>query len=176
MTNNFNIKSNNIKFLTESKINIGGSFKEPIFSGNLALNNGFLNLYNNKINNKKIDVKLTNNERNWPELFWKKDKNIEIISNETIMKSFLLEEKVPNYLENLSFKNLKLKLGPDFRIQYAGIVKANLDTKLDLNFNGKVGNDLNARGLINLSKGTANLYTTPFKLCLLYTSPSPRDS
>ena len=93
-----------------------------------------------------------------------KDKNIEIISNETILNSFLLGENFPNYLENLSFKNLKLKLGPDFRIQYAGIVKAYLDTKLDLNFNGQVGEDLNARGLINLSKGTANLYTTPFKL------------
>ena len=31
-TNNFNIKSNNLKFLTDSKINVGGSFKEPIFS------------------------------------------------------------------------------------------------------------------------------------------------
>ncbi len=164
-TKNFNIKSNNIKFLTDSKINIGGSFKKPIFSGNLALNNGFINLNNaNKKNNKKNNFKGRNYERNWPELFWKKDKNIEIISNENILNSFLLRENVPNYLENLSFKNLILKLGPNFRIQYAGIVKAYLDTKLDLNFNGQVGEDLNARGLINLSKGTANLYTTPFKL------------
>ncbi len=165
LTNNFNIKSNNVNFLTDSKINIRGSFKEPIFSGNLALNNGFINLNNaNEKNNTKNNVKVRNYERNWPELFWKKDKNIEIISNETILKSFLLGENFPNYLENLSFKNLKLKLGPDFRIQYARIVKAYLDSKLDLNFNGKVGEDLNARGLINLSKGTANLYTTPFKL------------
>ncbi len=164
-TNNFNIKSNNIKFLTDSKINVGGSLKEPIFSGNLALNNGFINLNNaNKKNNKKNNVKGRNYERNWPELFWEKDKNIEIISNENILNSLLLGENFPNYLENLSFTNLKLKLGPDFRIQYAGIVKAYLDTKLDINFKGKVGEDLNARGLITLSKGTANLYTTPFKL------------
>ena len=165
LTNNFNIKSNNIKFLTDSKINISGSFKDPLFSGKLALKNGLINLNNaNKKNNKKNNFKEINYERNWPEMFWEKDKNIEIISNETILNSFLLGENFPNYLENLSFKNLKLKLGPDFRIQYAGIVKAYLDTKLDLNFNGQVGEDLNARGLINLSKGTANLYTTPFKL------------
>ena len=42
LTNNFNIKSNNIKFLTDFKINIGGSFKEPIFSGNLSLYNGYI--------------------------------------------------------------------------------------------------------------------------------------
>ncbi len=161
LTNNFNIKSNKFKFLTDSKINIRGSLKQPIFSGNLSLNNGFINLNSA---NKKNNVKVKNYERNWPELFWKKDKNIEIISNETILNSFLLGGYSPNYLENLSFKNLKLKLGPDFRIQYAGIIKAYLDTKLDLNFNGQVGEDLNARGLINLSKGTANLYTTPFKL------------
>jgi len=75
-----------------------------------------------------------------------------------------LGDNVPKYIENLSFKNLKLKLGPDFRIQYSDIIKAYLDTRLDLNFNGNVGKDLNARGLIILSKGTANLYTTPFKL------------
>ena len=67
-------------------------------------------------------------------------------------------------MENISFKNLKLKLGPDFRLQYSEIVKAYLDTKLDLNINGSIGDDLNARGLIYLEKGRANLYTTPFKL------------
>ena len=44
------------------------------------------------------------------------------------------------------------------------MIQAHLDTKLDLNINGKVGKDLNARGLIYLKKGRANLYTTPFKL------------
>ncbi len=159
IANKFNIKSNNFKFLVDSKINIGGSFKEPIFGGKLALNNGFVNLKNIRKNKKE-----KNDEKNWPELDWDKDKKIEIISNETILNSFLLGENLPNYLENLSFKNLKLKLGPDFRIKYSEIVKAYLDTKLDLNFNGNVGKDLNARGLITLRKGTANLYTTPFKL------------
>ena len=71
---------------------------------------------------------------------------------------------MPNYLNDLSFNNLKLKLGPEFKLQYSDIVQAYLDTKLDLNINGTVGKDLNARGLIYLKKGRANLYTTPFKL------------
>jgi len=58
----------------------------------------------------------------------------------------------------------QLKLGPDFKLQYSELIQAYLDTKLDLNINGKVGKDLNARGLIYLKKGRANLYTTPFKL------------
>ena len=71
---------------------------------------------------------------------------------------------MPNYLGNLRFNNLKLKLGPEYKLQYSDLVQAYLDTKLDLNINGSVGKDLNARGLIYLEKGRANLYTTPFKL------------
>ena len=103
-------------------------------------------------------------EKDWPELYWNNEENIEIISNETILNSVLLGETLPDYLDNLSFNNLKLKLGPDFKLQYSELIQAYLDTKLDLNINGKVGNDLNARGLIYLKKGRANLYTTPFKL------------
>ena len=165
VSKNFNINTNNIKFLLDSNINISGSFEKPILGGNLALNNGFVNfnISGNK-NNKKINFKEKNNKKNWPELYWENDKNIEIISNESILNSVLLGKTLPRYLENLSFKNLKLKLGPNFRLQYSEIVKAYLDTKLDLNINGAVGNDLNARGLIYLKKGRANLYTTPFKL------------
>ena len=80
------------------------------------------------------------------------------------MNSVLLGETLPSYLDNLSFNNLKLKLGPEFKLQYSEIVQAYLDTKLDLTINGEVGKDLNARGLVYLKKGRANLYTTPFKL------------
>ncbi len=163
IANEFKIQSDNFEFLIDSNINISGSFKDPILGGSLDLNNGFINLDNNK-NEKKNRVKEKNQTKNWPELFWEKDKNIEIISNETILSKFLLGENVPNYLEKFSFNNLKLKLGPDFRLQYSEIIKAYLDTKLDININGNIGNNLNARGLINLSKGRANLYTTPFKL------------
>ncbi len=166
-TNKFNIKSDNIQFLVDSDINISGSFTNPVIGGYLALNNGFINFTSssknkNKNNNRNINV--NNDQKNWPELYWDNDKNIEIISNETILNSVLLGETLPKSFENLGFNNLKLKLGPDFRLQYSEIVKAYLDTKLDLNINGVVGNDLNARGLIYLEKGRANLYTTPFKL------------
>ena len=165
ISNKFNIQSNNIKFLVDSNINFSGSFKDPILGGNLALNNGFINLNSpNKKNNKKNNFKEKNSKKNWRELYWNQDENIEIISNETILNSFLLGENVPNYLGNLSFNNLELKLGPDFRLKYSEIVEAYLDTKLDLKINGNFGKDLNAWGLINLSKGRANLYTTPFKL------------
>jgi len=63
-----------------------------------------------------------------------------------------LGETLPNYLDNLSFNNLKLKLGPDFKLQYSALVQAYLDTTLDLNINGKVGKVLNARGLFILKK------------------------
>ncbi len=160
----FNIKSNNIDSLVDSNINITGSFENPVLGGNLALKNGFIDFSSTNNNKEYKNIKDKKDKKNWPELSWNNDKNIEIISNETILNSVLLGETLPSYFERLSFNNLKLKLGPDFRLQYSEIIKAYLDTKLDLNINGAVGEDLNARGLIYLKKGIANLYTTPFKL------------
>lgn len=165
ITNKFTIKSDNFNFLIDSNLDLSGSFENPVLGGNLSLNNGFINFNNtNQKNKKENNLLRKEDKKDWPELYWKKNKNIEIISNETILNSVLLGKTLPNYFNDLSFNNLKLKLGPDFKLQYSEIVKAYLDTKLDLNVNGKVGKDLNARGLIYLKKGSANLYTTPFKL------------
>ncbi len=165
ITNKFNIKTNNFNFLVDSDLDLGGTFQNPVLGGKLSLNNGFINLNNTNQNNKKENnIKRKEEKKDWPELDWNNNENIEIISNETILNSVLLGETLPNYLNNLSFNNLKLKLGPEFKLQYSEIVHAYLDTKLDLNINGGLGKDLNARGLIYLKKGRANLYTTPFKL------------
>jgi len=165
ITKRFTLEKDNFNFLIDSDIDLSGSFENPVLGGNLFLNNGFVNFKsNNQSNKKESNKKLKDNKKDWPELYWNNNKNIEIISNETILNSVLLGETLPSYLDNLSFNNLKLKLGPDFKLQYSELVQAYLDTKLDLNINGKVGKDLNARGLIYLKKGRANLYTTPFKL------------
>ncbi len=165
ITNRFNFQKDNFNFLIDSDIVLSGSFESPILGGSLSFNNGFINLNNTNQNNKKgKNLIRKEDEKDWPELYWNNENNIEIISNETILNSVLLGENLPNYLDNLSFNNLKLKLGPDFKLQYSEIVQAYLDTKLDLTINGEVGKDLNARGLIYLKKGRANLYTTPFKL------------
>ncbi len=165
ITNRFNLEKDNFNFLIDSDIYLSGSFESPVLGGSLSFNNGFINFNSTNQNNKKENnLILKKIKKDWPELYWNNEKNIEIISNETILNSVLLGENLPNYLENLSFNNLKLKLGPDFKLQYSEIVKAYLDTKLDLTINGEVGKDLNARGLIYLKKGRANLYTTPFKL------------
>ncbi len=165
ITNRFTLKKDNFNFLIDSDIDLSGSFESPILGGSLSFNNGFINLNSTNQNNKKgKNLIRKEDKKDWPELYWNNNENIEIISNETILNSVLLGETLPNYLDNLSFNNLKLKLGPDFKLQYSELVQAYLDTKLDLNINGKVGKDLNARGLIYLKKGRANLYTTPFKL------------
>jgi len=165
ITNRFNLKKDNFNFLIDSDLDLSGSFESPILGGSLSFNNGFINLNSTNQNDKKgKNLIRKEDEKDWPELYWNKENNIEIISNETILNSVLLGENLPNYLDNLSFNNLKLKLGPDFKLQYSEIVQAYLDTKLALTLNGEVGKDLNARGLIYLRKGRANLYTTPFKL------------
>ncbi len=165
ITNRFTLKKDNFTFKIDSDVDLSGSFESPVLGGSLSFNNGFINFNSTNQNNKKENNLIRKEDKkDWPELYWNNNENIEIISNETILDSVLLGETLPNYLDNLSFNNLKLRLGPDFKLQYSELVRAYLDTKLDLNINGKVGKDLNARGLIYLKKGRANLYTTPFKL------------
>ncbi len=165
ITKRFTLEKDNFNFLIDSNIDLSGSFESPVLGGSLSFNNGFIKLNSTNQNNKTRKNPIQKeDEKDWPELYWNNEKNIEIISNETILNSVLLGETLPNYLDNLSFNNLKLKLGPDFKLQYSELIQAYLDTKLDLNINGNVGKDLNARGLIYLKKGRANLYTTPFKL------------
>ncbi len=164
-TNRFTLEKDNFDFLIDSDIDLSGSFESPVLGGSLSFNNGFINFNSTNQNIKKENNLIRKEDKkDWPELYWNNKKNIEIISNETILNSVLLGETLPSYLDNLSFNNLKLKLGPEFKLQYSEIVQAYLDTKLDLTINGEVGKDLNARGLIYLKKGRANLYTTPFKL------------
>ncbi len=163
--NRFTLEKDNFNFLIDSDIDLSGSFESPVLGGSLSFNNGFINFNSTNQNNKKENNLIRKEDKkDWPELYWNNKKNIEIISNETILNSVLLGETLPNYLDNLSFNNLKLKLGPEFKLQYSEIIQAYLDTKLDLTINGEIGKDLNARGLIYLKKGRANLYTTPFKL------------
>ncbi len=165
ISNRFTLEKDNFNFLIDSDIYLSGSFERPVLGGSLSFNNGFINFNSTNQNNKKENNLIRKKDKkDWPELYWNNNENIEIISNETILNSVLLGETLPNYLDNLSFNNLKLKLGPEFKLQYSEIVQAYLETKLDLTLNGEVGKDLNARGLIYLKKGRANLYTTPFKL------------
>jgi len=164
-TNKFNVKTDNLNFLLDSDLDLSGSFENPVLGGYLSLNNGFIKFNSNNQNNKlERNIKRKQDKKDWKELYWNKNKNIEIISNETILNKVLLGETLPNYLDNLFFDNLKLKLGPEFKLQYSEIVEAYIETVFDLSINGGVGKDLNARGLIDLKKGRANLYTTPFKL------------
>ena len=165
ITNKFNIKTDNFNFLLDSDIDLSGSFENPILGGNISLNNGFIDFNSkNKKNKTNDDIRQKKEKNDWPELYWENNNNIQIISNETILNSVFLGETLPSYLDDLNFKSLKLKLGPEFKVQYSNIFKAYLETKLDLEIKGAVKDDLNARGWIYLKKNSANLYTTPFKL------------
>ena len=156
----------NIDFEFDSNIFIKGSLSSPYISGKLGLRNGYVNFKTVNGNDNSISKVSNKNilDKSWPEIYWSRDKEIEIISNESILNKNLFEENLPQFLGNISFDNLYVKLGPDFRVEYGTILKAYLDTRIDVNLNGNIKNNLNARGLVDIKKGRANLYTTPFKL------------
>tara|TARA_Y100001968_G_scaffold147968_1_gene135353 strand:- start:370 stop:4278 length:3909 start_codon:yes stop_codon:yes gene_type:complete len=166
ISNDFNLIDGNINFFFDGNISFEGSFLYPIIGGDIGLKNGYLDLKSNQNKNIRNLVKKNNDLtfEIWPELNWNKKKDIEIISNESILNKNLFDKNLPLILSNIKFNNLKLKLGPEFRIEYGNILEAYLETKSDIYINGNFKNDLKARGLILIKKGKANLYTTPFKL------------
>ena len=166
ISESFQLVGNNLDFAFDSNIFIKGSLSRPFMSGNIGLKNGYINfktVNGNDNNSSKVSNKNIQN-KSWPELYWSRDKEIEIISNESILNRNLFEENLPKFLGNISFDNLYVKLGPDFRVEYGTILKAYIKTRIDVNLNGNLKNNLNARGLVDIEKGRANLYTTPFKL------------
>jgi len=99
ITNRFTLKKDNFNFLIDSDVDLSGSFESPVLGGSLSFNNGFINFNSTNQNNKKEkNLIQKEDEKDWPELYWNNEKNIEIISNETILNSVLLGETLPNYL------------------------------------------------------------------------------
>ncbi len=166
ISKNFQLIGPNMNLSFDSNIFFKGSFFSPLISGNIGLKNGYINFKKNNNNENKIPKISSQSPKNkfWPELNWQRDREIEIISNESILNKNLFEENIPEFFGNINFDNLYINLGPDFRIEYATILKAYLDTRIDININGNLKENLNARGLIDIKKGRVNLYTTPFKL------------
>ena len=177
-TENLNLVAENFNYIYDSNLDISGSLVKPVFSGDMTFKNGFYKLKNINLENKE-------KRRDWEELNWNykdlksKVKPIEIISDETPFSLFELRKIIPSYLQNFGFDNLKLKLGPNFRLEYLNIIKTQLSTEspgIDLKINGKIKEfvskeedenrcgSLSLQGRINLTNGIANLFTTPFKL------------
>jgi len=92
-TNKFNVKTDNLNFLLDSDLDLSGSFENPVLGGYLSLNNGFIKFNSNNQNNKlEKNIKRKEDKKDWKELYWNKNENIEIISNETILNKVLLGE------------------------------------------------------------------------------------
>ncbi len=162
----FNLSGKNNNFFLDSKLVINGSFANPIVGGNILFRNGFINFggnNSNKKSNQSIGKKVGLKKNNWPELNWSRENNLEIISNESILNSNSFNDKLPDFFSKISFKDLRMKFGKEFRVGYGSIIKAYLDTDRDLIINGNAIDDLSARGQINIKRARANLYTTPFK-------------
>ncbi len=167
ISDRLNLSGKNVDFILDSNIFIGRSFLNPTMGGSLSLSNGYVDFGGNNIvkrSNRSIDKSPElKDDIKWPELNWNRKQNIEIISNESILNPNLFNDQLPNSLSRISFNDLKINFGPEFRVGYGNIIKAYLITDRDLIINGNVIDNLNARGQVNIKRSRANLYTTPFK-------------
>ena len=73
------ISYGNLK-LIDSDVDLSGSFESPVLGGSLSFNNGFINFNSTNQNNKKENNLIRKEDKkDWPELYWNNNDNIEII-------------------------------------------------------------------------------------------------
>ncbi len=164
------IKLPNAAVKLDSKLILKGALLTPIISGQVTIKEGFVSPQR-----KSLVRKIGNtNKRNFgteeqvqiakfPEEKWDlKNPLVLFLQDSEAPASKMLSEAIPKRFSAISFDSLRLRLGPDLRISSQPL--ANFNTTGILRLNGSFDQNLTASGLVRLTNGRVNLFTTTFAL------------
>ena len=164
------IKTSFTDMVTSSNIVVKGSILKPQLGGEVLISEG--SIFAKRTNNsdkttitkseRYQDSKL-NIIRRMPEQDWNQIEPLVLfIQDEEAPASRIVSSGVPGGFESLSFDNLKLKLGPSLRLVSQPL--ASFETNGFLLLNGAFDETLDVSGVIKLTSGYINLFTTTFYL------------
>ncbi len=153
-----------------SSLVIKGALVSPVIGGQIDLKEGSLSPLKSKPKRNNLSPKISNSkssnklkEDSLPEQAWDRSQPLVLfIRDEDSLSSKILKTGFPESLSFISFKNLRLKLGPDLRIVSMPLASFNIDGLLT--FNGAFDPSLKASGVVRLISGRVNLFTTTFSL------------
>ncbi|KGG15398.1 hypothetical protein EV06_1269 [Prochlorococcus sp. MIT 0602] len=169
---NIEISQDSTTFNISSKLNLTGSVVKPLLGGETIINQGSISArrsnprQNKAINNSRQGVPSNQNRfppRTFPEQSWDYKRPLPLfIQDQNSSASKILKSGLPRQLSFIGFDSLRLRLGPDLRIAYQPIASFNASGTLVLD--GPLNESLDLRGLVRLTKGRVNLFTTTFDL------------
>ncbi len=167
---NTRLQTNFSDAILTSDITILGSLLFPRIGGEIVFDNGFISAQNS--GSTKSDLSVDQNDsvnssldnvRRLPEEDWDQvDPLVLFIEDENSPASKILRTRFPESLSSVSFDNLKLILGPSLRLSSQPL--ASFETVGSLILNGALDETLNASGVVRLTSGYVNLFTTTFNL------------
>ncbi len=153
-----------------SNLKVEGSLLSPVIGGDLNIKEGSISP-KRKAGQKSSQDSLKENKSQTqkskrevlPEQRWDMKKPLNLfVQDEEAPASKMLRGSIPSRFSAIGFKNLRLRLGPDLRITSLPVASFNTEGLLILN--GKFNEDLSASGLLRLTNGRVNLFTTTFTL------------
>tara|TARA_Y100001968_G_C19446400_1_gene765630 strand:+ start:37 stop:4002 length:3966 start_codon:yes stop_codon:yes gene_type:complete len=167
-----NVRFNSLSSEVEitSSLQLRGSLAKPIIGGDVMVSKGSISTQRKSTSNQfQLNGKsnLTANKssliNSLPEQTWNMREPLTLfIRDENAPSSKMLKSAIPTGFSNISFDNLRLNLGPSLRIVSPPVTSFSADGSLILN--GSFDQSLNASGLLRLSNGRVNLFTTTFTL------------
>ena len=156
--------------MVSSEIIVNGSILKPQLAGEVFISEGSISAKKSNKSTKTISTKSGINKdskvkrnRRFPEQDWNQDGPLVLfIQDENAPASRMVSAGFPNGLEALSFDNLKLILGPSLRLVSQPL--ASFETNGFLFLNGTFDETIDVSGVIKLTSGYVNLFTTTFNL------------
>ena len=172
--NPLSIKANDVRIRSSfadidmtTNLLIRGSLINPVIGGEAIVSKGSISTQRRAsqklIESKKLKDTKTYKATSFPEQKWnRKSPLVLFIRDENAPASKMINSAIPKGLSNVSFDELRLKLGPRLRIISPPVTSFEIDGSLILN--GDLDQELSASGLVRLLNGRVNLFTTTFIL------------
>ena len=161
-----------------SNLKLNGSLLKPQIGGSLTINKGSISPPTKSgpsssglsQSNSFMNVAGMKKQSFLPEQKWNMQEPLSLfVQNSQSTASKILRSSMPTKFSNISFDNLRLRLGQDLQITtppnaFTRQPLASFNAVGLLTLNGALDHTLSASGVVRLTKGRVNLFTTTFTL------------
>ncbi len=153
-----------------SNLDFKGSLFQPSIGGDLSVKEGTISPQLSKSGRSEFSQSVNTSpssprtqQKQLPEQSWDLQEPLVLfVQDDEAPASKMLRNAIPSKFSRISFDDLKLRLGPNLRITSQPFATFNTAGLLVLN--GAFDQTLNASGVVRLTSGRVNFFTTTFNL------------
>ncbi len=169
------LRQQSFDFIISSDVQIKRSLLRPLIGGEITIDKGSISTNKRSRNRRRVidsddKIKLSSSRliyKSFPEQAWDYQSDSAkpitlFLQDQESPASKILTSSFPKEFSNIGFDSLSLYLGPELSIETQPFATFNASGKVILD--GPLDENLDLTGLIRLTKGRVNLFTTTFDL------------